>query len=443
MNKYVQNTKNNPILVGDNLACKGRLMVFVLDTSVFLSDHKTLEKLRDKNIVIPLVVLTELEAKKSHPELGFAAREALRTLEQLRVTNPSITTPIQLQEGGSVRVEINNIDNSQLPKPFQTDENDNRILAVAHNLAQTEDVTLLTKDLALRLKASVVGIAASDFSNDSNSDTPLTIQQIEVEDFDIDDLYSNKVVYIPDLDLPVNTNIILKSFDSSGLGRLKVDGKIHLVRDQSVFDVRGRSAEQKFALDILGDPDIGIVSLAGKAGTGKSLLALAAGLNAVLETRQYSKVVVFRPLYAVGGQELGFLPGDADEKMSPWTAAVYDALEAFCGENVIEEVIERELLEVLPLTHIRGRTLTNSYVIFDETQNYDSPVILTALSRIGQNSKAVLTYDVAQRDNLRVGRYDGIAAVVKKLAGHELFGHVTLTKSERSAIAELVSTLLD
>jgi PhoH-like ATPase len=197
------------------------------------------------------------------------------------------------------------------------------------------------------------------------------------------------------------------------------------------------------ALDLLQDPDIGIISMGGRAGTGKSALALCAGLEAVLERRQHSKVIVFRPLYAVGGQELGYLPGSESEKMSPWGQAVFDTLGSVTGKNVIDEILAQEMLEVLPLTHIRGRSLHDAFVIVDEAQSLERNVLLTVLSRIGQNSRVVLTHDVAQRDNLRVGRHDGVVAVVEKLKGHPLFAHVTLTRSERSPIAALVSDLLD
>ena len=213
--------------------------------------------------------------------------------------------------------------------------------------------------------------------------------------------------------------------------------------DAAVFDVRGRSAEQRIAIDLLTDAEIGIVSLGGNAGTGKSVLALAAGLEAVLEARTHKRVVVFRPLYSVGGQELGFLPGTEAEKMSPWAAAVIDALESVMSHEVIDEVTRRGLLEVLPLTHIRGRSLTDSFVVIDEAQNLERSVLLTALSRLGRGSRVVLTHDVAQRDNLRVGRHDGVVSVIEALKGHPLFAHITLTRSERSAIAALVTDLLD
>ena len=222
------------------------------------------------------------------------------------------------------------------------------------------------------------------------------------------------------------------------------DKRVHLVRgDRSLFDVRGRSAEQRVAIDLLADPSIGIVSLGGNAGTGKSVLALAAGLEAVLEQRTHKRVLVFRPLFAVGGQELGFLPGSETEKMAPWAAAVADALESIVGPEVIEEVFARNLLEVLPLTHIRGRSLTDSFVIIDEAQNLERAVLLTALSRLGEGSRVVLTHDVAQRDNLRVGRHDGVVSVIDALRGHPIFAHITLTRSERSPVAAVITQLLD
>ena len=222
------------------------------------------------------------------------------------------------------------------------------------------------------------------------------------------------------------------------------DKQVHLVRgDREAFGLHGRSAEQRVALDLLLDPEVGIVSLGGRAGTGKSALALCAGLEAVMERRQHKKVVVFRPLFAVGGQELGYLPGNEIGEDAPWGQAVFDTLGALDQPDVIDEVLDRGMLEVLPLTHIRGRSLHDAFVIVDEAQSLERNVLLTVLSRIGANSKVVLTHDVAQRDNLRVGRHDGVVAVVEKLKGHPLFAHVTLTRSERSPIAALVTEMLE
>ena len=415
---------------------------------MLLADPAALEKFEEHEVVIPLVVLTELEGKRAHPELGYAARDALRRMEELRLAHGTLTDPIPVNAvGGTVRVELNSVDTSSLPHAFSSESNDHRILAVARNLADKGlDTVLVSKDLPLRLKAAVVGLDAEEYRHGIvETDGWTGIEEISVSGDVVDRLYSERIIAPPEgIDPPINCGLMLRGPSSSGLARMRGDGRLHLVDgDRALFEMRGRSAEQRVALDLLADPSVGIVSLGGPAGTGKSVLALAAGLEAVLERRTHRRVVVFRPLYAVGGQELGYLPGSESEKMNPWAAAVTDALEAMAGPEVIEEVIERGLLEVLPLTHIRGRTLTDSFVIVDEAQNLERMVLLTALTRIGEGSRVVLTHDVAQRDNLRVGRRDGIASVVSLLRGNPIFGHVTLSRSERSAVAALVSELLD
>jgi len=269
--------------------------------------------------------------------------------------------------------------------------------------------------------------------------------EVSVGSKTIDALYAGEKVSAPEVkDLPVHTGVVLHSEKGSALARVNADKTLCLVRgDKSAFGIHGRSAEQRIALDLLLDHEVGIVSLGGRAGTGKSALALCAGLEAVLERRLHKKIIVFRPLYPVGGQELGYLPGSEGEKMSPWAQAVFDTLGAVVSAQVIEEILDRGLIEVLPLTHIRGRSLHDSFVIVDEAQSLERGVLLTVLSRIGQGSRVVLTHDVAQRDNLRVGRHDGVVAVVESLKGHPLFAHVTLTRSERSQIAALITELLE
>jgi PhoH-like ATPase len=335
-----------------------------------------------------------------------------------------------------------------LPHGFLRDgTNDSRILAIAKNLmSDGKKVVLVTKDLPLRVKASAVGVEAEEYRAETVSNSGWTgIEEIDVGHNVIDDLYaSDRADHEVAHQVPVHTGIVLHSEKGSALARVTVDKQLQLVRgDRSAFGLHGRSAEQRIALDLLLDPDIGIVSLGGRAGTGKSALALCAGLEAVLERRQHKRITVFRPLFAVGGQELGYLPGSESEKMGPWGQAIFDTLGALVSKEVIEHIIDRNILEVLPLTHIRGRSLHDSFVIVDEAQSLERNVLLTVLSRIGQNSKVVLTHDVAQRDNLRVGRHDGIAAVIEALKGQSLFGHVTLTRTERSAIAALVTDLLD
>ncbi len=423
---------------------------YVLDTSVLLADPGALRRFAEHEVVLPVVVITELEGKRHHPELGFFARTALRMLDELRVANGRLDQPVTVtDEGGTLRVELNHTDAEALPSGFRLGDNDTRILAVAKNLAdEGHAVTLVSKDLPLRIKASAVGLDAEEYRGEaiSESDTGYSgMAELEVGAAELDELYGDGVVDLDQArDLPCHQGLVLLSNRGTALGRVGADKRVHLVRgDREVFGLHGRSAEQRVALEMLMDPEVGIVSLGGRAGTGKSALALCAGLEAVLERRQHQKVVVFRPLFAVGGQELGYLPGSESEKMSPWAQAVFDTLGAMTSRDVIDEVLHRGMLEVLPLTHIRGRSLHDAFVIVDEAQSLERNVLLTVLSRIGANSKVVLTHDVAQRDNLRVGRHDGVVAVIEKLKGHPLFAHVTLTRSERSPIAALVTEMLE
>ncbi|WP_411071622.1 PhoH family protein [Streptomyces sp. cmx-4-25] len=423
---------------------------YVLDTSVLLADPNAVSRFEEHEVVLPIVVVTELEAKRHHPELGYFARQALRLLDDFRVRYGRLDAPLPVGDlGGTLRVELNHSDPGVLPAGYRLGDNDSRILAVARNLqAEGYDVTVVSKDLPLRIKASSVGLLAEEYRaelaiTDANGWTGMSDLGLSADQVDL--LYDQETLYVPEAaELPVHTGLVLQSERGKALGRVTAEGNVRLVRgDREAFGLRGRSAEQRIALDLLLDPDVGIISMGGRAGTGKSALALCAGLEAVLERRQHQKVMVFRPLYAVGGQELGYLPGSEAEKMSPWAQAVFDTLSSVASREVVEEVLGRGMLEVLPLTHIRGRSLHDAFVIVDEAQSLERNVLLTVLSRIGANSRVVLTHDVAQRDNLRVGRYDGVVAVVEKLKGHPLFAHVTLTRSERSPIAALVTEMLE
>ncbi|WP_420897997.1 PhoH family protein [Cryobacterium frigoriphilum] len=420
---------------------------FVLDTSVLLSDPKAIFRFAEHSIVLPVVVISELESKRNDPEIGYFARQALRNLDELRLKHERLDFPIPVGEGGTLRVELNHSNMSVLPSGLQLNDNDSRILAVALNLANDGMlVTVVSKDLPLRVKAASLGLAADEYRHELAVDSGWTgMDEITLGADQVSELYDKEQLTTRLVqDMPINTGLVIHSDRGSALGRVTGKGELKLVRgDRDVFGLHGRSAEQRLAIDLLLDPSIGILSLGGRAGTGKSALALCAGLEAVLERQQYRKIMVFRPLYAVGGQELGFLPGDQGEKMGPWAQAVFDTLGALVSENVLEEVLERGILEVLPLTHIRGRSLHDAFVIVDEAQSLERNVLLTVLSRIGQNSRVVLTHDVAQRDNLRVGRFDGVASVIETLKGHPLFAHMTLTRSERSAIAALVTEMLE
>jgi PhoH-like ATPase len=427
---------------------KAPLRTFVLDTSVLLADPSAFLRFAEHEVIVPLIVISELEGKRHHPELGYFARQCLRLLDDLRVSNGRLDQPVPVNDaGGTLRVELNHADPAVLPPGFRNDSGDSRILSVARALAaEGKDVTLVSKDMPLRVKAASVGLSADEYRHGQASDPTWTgMAELELAEDEVNKLYAGEAL---DIDaaagLPCHTGLILHSPRGSALGRVLADKTVRLVRgDREAFGLHGRSAEQRVALDLLLDDSIGIVSLGGRAGTGKSALALCAGLEQTMERRRHKKVIVFRPLYAVGGQDLGYLPGSESEKMSPWAQAVFDTLGALVHDNVREEIAARGMLEVLPLTHIRGRSLHDAFVIVDEAQSLERGVLLTVLSRIGTGSRVVLTHDVAQRDNLRVGRHDGVVAVIEALKGHQLFAHVTLNRSERSPIAEMVTDLLE
>jgi len=421
---------------------------YVLDTSVLLADPASFTRFDEHHVVIPVVVITELEGKRHHPELGYFARQALRYLDDLRISHGRLDAEVPVGElGGTIRVELNHIDSQVLPAGFRLGDNDTRILSVARSLAnEGHSVVLVSKDMPLRIKASSIGLEAEEYRAELPVDSGWTgMAELDVTKEDVEELYEHGTIACDAaLGLPCHTGLVLHTGSGSALARVLPNKEIQLVRgDREAFGLHGRSAEQRIALDLLLDPEIGIVSMGGRAGTGKSALALCAGLEAVMERRQHRKVIVFRPLYPVGGQDLGYLPGSESEKMGPWAQAVYDTLSAVTTQDVIDELLARDMFEVLPLTHIRGRSLHDAFVIVDEAQSLERGVLLTVLSRIGTGSRVVLTHDVAQRDNLRVGRHDGVIAVIEKLKGHPLFAHVTLTRSERSEIAALVTDLLE
>ncbi|GAA1497315.1 PhoH family protein [Paeniglutamicibacter kerguelensis] len=421
---------------------------FVLDTSVLIADPHAMLHFAEHHVVLPLTVIMELEHKRNDPTLGYFAREALRTLDEMGRKAGGMANSMSVgKAGGTLRVEVNHISPEVLPVGFRNSENDSKILAVAKSLLdEGVDVTLVSKDLPMRIKASAMGLNAEEYRNELVASSGWTgVAELNISEEDMSALYASESLEIPEVaEQPSNTGLVIHSPRGSALGRVDRNHLVRLVRgDREAFGLRGRSAEQRLALDLLLDKEVGIVSLGGRAGTGKSALALCAGLESVMERREHRKIMVFRPLYAVGGQELGYLPGAENEKMNPWAQAVFDTLGSVVSKNVVDEVLSRGMLEILPLTHIRGRSLHDAYVIVDEAQSLERNVLLTVLSRIGQNSKVVLTHDVAQRDNLRVGRHDGVAAVVELLKGHHLFGHITLTRSERSEIAALVTELLE
>ena len=432
------------------------MRTYVLDTSVLLSDPQAILRFAEHAVVIPVIVITELEGKRHHPELGYFARSALRLLDSLREKHGRLDHPVPLNDdGGTLRVDLNGADAALLPAGMRLGDNDTRILGVGVRLShEGADVIVVSKDLPMRIKAAAVGLRADEYRAHLASDSGYTgMTRLDVTAEEMNALWEEGALDLGLLldeeaaarlaDEPVHTGVTVTSPRGSALATV-VGGALRIVRpDREVFGVRGRSAEQRVAIDHLLNPDIGIVSLGGRAGTGKSALALSAGIDAVVNRREHRRVLVFRPLYAVGGQTLGFLPGDSGEKMQPWSEAVFDTLTSVIPAERVGRIVQLGQIEVLPLTHIRGRSFHDAFVIVDEAQSLERNVLLTVLSRVGQNSKVVLTHDVAQRDNLRVGRWDGVASVVESLKGNPLFAHIDLVRTERSEIAELVTTMLD
>ena len=419
----------------------------VLDTSVLLAEgRRALYAFDDATVVVPLVVVRELESKRSHPELGYTARSALKELRELSRKG-------DIKEGvntgnSTIRVELNHVTHDGLGLILDkvSSLNDTKIVSVAKHLTDDgHDTTLYTKDIPLALLATLVDVKADDLPFVGNKEIHKPIQTYYVTDEDIDLLYSEGSARL-DIDSPINTGVILQGTNASAIAITRPEFKFEVVRDSGVFGVEGRSAPQTVALSQLTDESIKAVSLGGPAGTGKTMLALAAGLNAVIDKESpIEKVVVFRNMYAVGDQELGYLPGTEAEKMDPWTAAVWDAANSIpdLAKTKVQDLKNKKTIEVLPLTHIRGRTFHNTFIIVDEAQNLTRDTIKTVLTRAGTNTRVILTHDISQRDNIRVGRFEGIYEVISRMQGNKLFAHTTLTKSERSSLAEAASDLLD
>lgn len=426
---------------------------YVLDTSALLSAGKNaLYAFPGQNdVVIPYTALRELESKKGDPDVGYLARSVIKELGQLNKEDPDgLTGGVSLGNGFGY-IYVGTVEDEALPQtgPLSVEGyslNDRKITACALNEAENNPdraVVLVSRDLALRIVAQLSGVKAIEFVPRNQERN--FIDRVEVFDVSgeaIDDAYALGTIKL-DLDVPLNTGIILRDDANpkhTALVIARKDYGFEKVNDASIKGLRSKSAEQAVAIDHLMNEDVRIVSLGGRAGTGKTTLALAAGLA---QEKKFSGITVFRSMHSVGGEDLGFLPGTAEEKLDPWTTAIYDQLEGFLDAYAVNKIKQNKLIQVLPLTHLRGRTLRNRFILVDEAQNLSRQTLLTVLSRLDKTSKVALSWDVAQRDNHFVGRHDGIYEVVNRLAGERLFAHVSLHKTERSEVAELVSRKLD
>jgi PhoH-like ATPase len=428
---------------------------YVLDTNVLLHNPDALFAFEENNVVIPFAVIEEIDnQKKRQDEIGRNARVVSRELDGLRASS-RLSEGVDLPRGGRLTIELNHSHMIDFPQGLDPEKYDNRILAVAYNLslAGQEVVTLVTKDLNLRIKADVLGIRAEDFYNDKvDYDQLYTgVGEVYLSAPEMDKFYQNgKLKYDPDSALS-NQFFLLKSHDNpsqSALARYCHGTLWPLIHaDSTNWGIRALNKEQKFALELLRNDQIKVVSLVGRAGTGKTLLALAVGLEKVLEENAYGRLLITRPVTPMG-DDIGYLPGSKEEKLRPWMQPIYDNLEFLfrnCSESyeVLQDLIRKGVLELEALTYIRGRSIPKQFIICDEAQNLSPHMIKTLITRVGEDTKIVLTGDPEQIDHPYLdASSNGLSYLVEKMKGEDITGHVTLVKGERSKVAELGGKLL-
>jgi PhoH-like ATPase len=436
----------------------GVVRTFVLDTCVLLADPHATLRFDEHQVVLPLVVVEELDRKKTRlDEVGTNARAALRLLEALGSSkHQGMREAVALPGGGSLRIELNGIVSDRLPAVLDPTTPDHRLLACCLNLADLGgDPVLVTKDAALRIKGAQLGLEVQDYRADTVPVEELHsgVTEIPVDGGLIDRIYDENKVALDGVEAVVNQFLALRSGSQSALARVIESEPVTVVErvpnHLRVFGIEGKNLRQTVALHLLMDPDIPAISLMGMAGTGKTFLALAAGLEQVLELGRYRRVTVYRPLVAVGRQEVGFLPGDLNDKLAPWMAAIHDNLYALFSDGgpegakgAVEDLIGRGDLEMAAITYLRGRSITGEVVIIDEAQNLELPTLKVILTRMARDSKVVFCGDLTQVDNPYISPYGGMAALIEKFKGSHLFGHVTLERSVRSPLAEMAATVL-
>ncbi|HEY8728538.1 MAG TPA: PhoH family protein [Acidothermaceae bacterium] len=449
--------------------------IVVLDTSALMSDPEGIfDAFPGSDMVIPLTVVQELDGlKKRLDPAGAAARDVLRRIEQLRLdAGGDLGKPFDRPYGGTVRIQVNGVQSAMLRDyGLRDDTSDNKIVGTALGLsaASPDDgpVLVVSNDTALRLTAAAVGLAAVEHN-------PLDLvpaharpegwTTLDAESAAVDQLFDAHIVPTSSVEgaseLAENTFVVLRSGTSSALARAAGD-QLHLLESLApVWGLKAANKEQRFALDLLLDDDIKVIVLDGPAGTGKTLCAVAAGLHMVVEQHRYERMSVYRPVIAVGHADLGYLPGTLDEKIDPWMAAITDAVAALSGDGAdrrrrpdggrgkiaqdsLDYIKAQGLLTMESVTHLRGRTLHSSFVLVDEAMNLSPQVGKTLLTRIGADSKIVLTGDTSQIDAPFLSEQtNALTAVVSAFAGQSCFGHIRLTRGERSPVAELAARLM-
>ena len=436
---------------------------FVLDTNILIHDPRAIFQFEDNEVVIPIFVLEEIDQfKKEASERGRNAREVARLLDGFRAEGAKLSEGAALAKGGRLRVAAGQ---REVPTSLRESQiADHLILSVALHVQENhpnDQTIFVTKDVNLRLRADALGLKAMDYEAGRIDIDELYsgITEVEVTGADVDAFYSQGALPLPAASegkVTPNQYVHLKDPESpshTALGRFDPNsGKVVPLRKMrdGVWGIRPRNKEQHCALDLLLADDVKLVTLVGKAGTGKTMLAIAAGLQKVVEERTYSRLLVSRPIFPLG-RDVGYLPGDLEQKLNPWMQPIYDNVEFLMGLSKTDtkngrsyrELIDMGYIEIEPLTYIRGRSIPNQFIIVDEAQNLTPHEVKTIITRVGEHTKIVLTGDPYQIDNPYVdATSNGLTTIVQKFMGQPIAGHVTLTKGERSPLAELASNLL-
>jgi PhoH-like ATPase len=440
--------------------------IFVIDTNVLLHDPRAIFSFDDNDVVIPIYVVEEIDTfKKDLSELGRNARQVSRYLDQLR-QDGSLAMGVQLDRGGKLRVATTHL---ALPEEVSMDRGqDSKIMAVAleltiqHKKSTTNRVIFITKDTNLRIRADAIGIYTEDFEPEhvAIDDLYRGWQELEVDGAQVDKFYADGTLTLPDPYYEPNEYIILKDNEKptrTAFGRAKLDESTNGTRltpldpyKAGVWGIRPKNREQHFALDALLDDSIKLVTLVGKAGSGKTLLAIAAGLSKVTDQNSFQRLLVSRPIFPMG-KDLGYLPGDVEEKLNPWMQPIFDNVEFLMGLTQKEkkrgrshkELIDLGIIQIEALTYIRGRSIPSQYMIVDEAQNLTPHEVKTIVSRAGEGTKIVLTGDPYQIDNPYVDQTNnGLIHVVNRFRSEKIAAHIVLSKGERSELAEIAANLL-
>tara|TARA_B100000927_G_scaffold291447_1_gene293722 strand:+ start:3084 stop:4391 length:1308 start_codon:yes stop_codon:yes gene_type:complete len=430
---------------------------YVLDTSVYLTDSNCIRAFRNNDILIPLKVLEEIDKhKKRQDSVGSQARSTIRSLDELR-TKGSLSKGVRIEKGLGL-IKVKSYNPFCLPEDLDLEDSDNQIIATAlseqESTTTSRKVVVVSRDINMRVKCDALGLLTEDYNAEQvveNSDGLYTGRvEILIDEQEIDKFYSGDEVWLDKDEHSLHPNQFVMLISNSNekktaLAKFKNHSfPLRKITNNKVWNTVARNKEQQFALDLLMDQNIPVVSLVGKAGSGKTLLALASGLEQTFEKNIYKKIVVTKPVEPVG-KDIGFLPGTMEDKMMPWLAPIQDNLQFLMGDDraTLEMYMDRGQIEVEAMTFIRGRSISNAFIVIDEVQNMTQHEIKTVLTRVGEGTKIVLTGDIEQIDNVYIdATNNGLSYVVERLKSEELTGHVTLLKGERSKVASIAATKL-